>query len=178
MLKRVAVLLLCVSTMAAGVSYADTSINSALVEIPEVEVQQNDDYLLKLYNAKYGEENVYSMYSTIYSSRGLNLKSDIDDYFTKIEWIDRGGVISLSLYPSEYLLDNPNGNVAMAKASTAWGLVEDEYSSDSKWDNGKSLEAQFHCHAAAARGFKTPWNLEPHRTETDLWETMKKKCNP
>lgn len=40
------------------------------------------------------------------------------------------------------------------------------------------MEAQFICHSSTIGKLKNPWNIEPHRTETNLVATIAKKCNP
>ncbi len=101
-----------------------------------------------------------------------------DEYFSKVEWITRNGVVSLSITPKSTLTNVNNANALMARAFHSFSLLEKKFKSDSRWKNGGSLSAQYHCHVLAAGAAKTPWNLEPHRTETGLWKVIKGKCNP
>ena len=101
-----------------------------------------------------------------------------DEYFSKVEWITRNGVVSLSITPKSTLTNVDNANVLMGRAFHSFSLIENKFKSDSRWKNGGSLSAQYHCHVLAAGSAKTPWNIEPHRTETGLWKVIKGKCNP
>lgn len=102
------------------------------------------------------------------------------DYFTSSKWITRDGVVSLSVTPksSGPLIKAPNGNARMVAASKAWTILYNKHKGSSNWKNTASMKAQFECHVTMAQSFKTPWNLEPHRTTTSLTETIKKGCNP
>ncbi|WP_107841760.1 DUF2599 domain-containing protein [Metasolibacillus meyeri] len=100
-----------------------------------------------------------------------------DEYFSKVEWRTRNGVVSLSITPKSSLT-SVSGNVLMARAFHSFSLLEAKYKSDSRWKNGGSLSAQYHCHVLAAGALKTPWNLEPHRTETGIWKVIGGACNP
>lgn len=53
-----------------------------------------------------------------------------------------------------------------------------KHKSSSKWKHTASMEAQFLCHHMTIGKLKNPWNLEPHRTETDLGKVIAKGCNP
>ncbi|MEC1177020.1 DUF2599 domain-containing protein [Metasolibacillus meyeri] len=101
-----------------------------------------------------------------------------NEYFSKVEWITRGGTVSLSITPKTTLTNVSNANVKMARAFHSFSLLEGKFKSDSRWKNGGSLSAQYHCHVLAAGQLKTPWYIEPHRTETGLWEVMFGACNP
>lgn len=101
------------------------------------------------------------------------------DYFSSVSWITRDGVISLSVTPKTNTpLITANGNIKMAHAHRSYSLLKSKWSSSSKWKNSGAMEAQYHCHVMGAGKYKTPWNLEPHRTETSLTKTIAKACNP
>lgn len=118
--------------------------------------------------------------NTYYAAlQGINDET-FDDYFESVRWITRDGVVSLSIQPT-YLLTsaaNPNGNILMARAFHAFSWLEDRFSSDYRWDHTDSMAAQFHCHVLLAGDFKTPWKIEPFRTESNLMKVMAAKCNP
>lgn len=99
-------------------------------------------------------------------------------YFHSVKWITRNGVVSLSIEPRAYLYTAGSGNLAMTRANLAFTALKNKYQNNSLWKNTRSMEAQFHCHVLAAGSYKTPWNLEPHRTETNLTRTIAKACNP
>lgn len=101
------------------------------------------------------------------------------DYFTSAKWITRDKEISLSVYPKTTSpLITSHGNVQMVHATRAFSHLKSKWSGSSKWKNTKAMEAQFHCHVMGAGKMKTPWNLEPHRTETSLTKTILNGCNP
>ena len=102
-----------------------------------------------------------------------------NDYFSNVSWITRNGLVSLSITPKSGMFSD-NGNVAMARAFHSFSLLKERFGSDSRWKNEGSLSAQYHCHFMFAGMNKTPWNLEPHRTETNpwSWNMITKRCNP
>lgn len=79
-------------------------------------------------------------------------------YFSSSSWIYRDGVVSLSMYPIA-----PLTWIAPAP-SRAWGSIVYKHSSDYRWQNTDIMEDQFYCHYWLAGSFKTPWNIEPHKT--------------
>ncbi len=115
-----------------------------------------------------------------YYKARIELTGSFSDYFTKVEWINRNGEISLSIYPTEKLFGKTynNPNVLMAHVDYAFSLLKNQYSSSSYWNNADSMYAQFHCHAMFAGENKIPWNIEPWRTESNLTNVIAAKCNP
>lgn len=115
-----------------------------------------------------------------YYAERIQITGSFSDYFTKVEWINRNGEISLSIYPTSRLFgenyDNPNR--FMAQVNYAFSLLKDKFSSSSHWNNTDSMFAQFHCHAMFAGNGKIPWNIEPWRTESNLAKVIAAKCNP
>ena len=105
-------------------------------------------------------------------------KFKVEDYFSKVEWIERDGVTSLSIYPKAYVIYTPTGHDFVKHIKTSFKLLEEKYGTDVQWKNGKSLESQYSCHVNFAGTSKVPWNIEPHRTTTDSWQMILSKCNP
>lgn len=106
-----------------------------------------------------------------------------DDYFTSVRWITRDGIVSLSATPNPKMFDfsgPAQGNIAMARAFHSFKLLEDKFNSDYRWKNRASMSAQYHCHFMFAGISKIPWNLEPHRTESNSWSwnILTNRCNP
>lgn len=101
-----------------------------------------------------------------------------DDYFEKIEWIERNGVLSLSIYPKFPSFIKEDGKLDEQRIQHSFELIESEYGVDEKWNNTASMRVQYECHAYFARDRKVPWNIEPHRTESRFSETVLKSCNP
>lgn len=151
----------------------------------EYQSQETLELYMQAYAALYSDATYEYMeapevnLAEFYAER-IQLSGSFSDYFTKVEWIDRNGEISLSIYPKDILFgknyDNPNQ--FMAHVDYAFSLIKDKFSSSSYWDNGESMYAQFHCHAMFAGDSKTPWNIEPWRTETNLFKVIAAKCNP
>lgn len=103
----------------------------------------------------------------------------IKKYFEKIQWITRNGVVSLSIYPTKEFSSGTYGHSYLfAMAEESWGIIVRNYSNNSKWKNTLSLKQQYKCHVIYARNAKVPWNIEPHRTETNFANVIKKGCNP
>ncbi|MFV0502462.1 MAG: DUF2599 domain-containing protein [Lachnospirales bacterium] len=107
------------------------------------------------------------------SSRNMRINPDIADairyygtYIKSSDWINRSGVISLSI--------NPKGINSVKDAwnnlekERAWGAIYAAHYRDSKWRNTSVMKKQFYCHARLFySSFKQPWNLEPHKTSID-----------
>ena len=122
---------------------------------------------------------LYRQYMSALSNNNARASSGYSKYFNSSKWITRNGVVSLSinfkgsaLYPN----DLPAANYAVAK--TAFQELYKKHKSSSKWKHTASMEAQFLCHHMTIGKLKNPWNLEPHRTETDLGKVIAKGCNP
>ena len=122
-----------------------------------------------------GEAGVVKEDSTLEAVE-TEVRYSFEDYFEQVEWIVRDGVVSLSIYPSAYLLEWSEEEEAKGIASFLC-LVE-RYGEDDAWQNTEAMKAQYLCHQRLARGFKVPWNIEPHRTECDLQQTISAMCNP
>lgn len=149
------------------------------------------DYYIRAYNNLYQENTCefISSNSTLTLEKkqleddlkGIDINSEtFNDYFKSVKWIQRNNEISLSIQPNSLLLssDCSSGNLLMARAAHAFRLLSQRYSRDPRWRNEASLSAQFHCHVIFAGGAKTPWNIEPHRTESNLFIVILRGCNP
>lgn len=102
----------------------------------------------------------------------------LSKYFDSIKWITRSGVVSLSIMPSQQFKNLPTDSSRYGAAiEESWGIILRNYSGNSKWKNTASMKGQYRCHAWYAKG-KYPWNIEPHRTETDFNKIVAKFCNP
>ncbi|MCG7343997.1 DUF2599 domain-containing protein [Sporosarcina sp. ACRSL] len=101
-----------------------------------------------------------------------------DDYFSKVEWIDRKGIKSVSIYPKETLTEWSSQEVREKHSKRSFELLAADFGKDTRWMNTESLYVQYKCHEVFAGSRKVPWNLEPHRTETDYRATVRKSCNP
>lgn len=104
----------------------------------------------------------------------------LDDYFSITGWYDRGEYYSLQFMPRECMFDFNTENVYqwMARCINGFELAREKYSSDELWDHEDSLLPQYQCHALYAGWKKTPWYIEPHRTETDFFMICAAKGNP
>lgn len=94
-------------------------------------------------------------------------------FFSKVEWIKRSGVWSLSLTPREAFFDY----------NTAWNHVKNEFKNDTQWANSgnstvdSSMYNQYVCHYKYAGTLKTPWNLEPSRVDKGYSNFVSSACN-
>lgn len=105
-------------------------------------------------------------------------KFKVEDYFSKVEWIERNGVTSLSIYPRAYIIYPQTGHDFVRHIKESFNRLEEKYGTDAQWKNTDSLNAQYACHVNFAGTSKVPWNIEPHRTTTDSWQMLLSKCNP
>ncbi len=78
-------------------------------------------------------------------------------YFSSGGWINRQGLVSLSLYPK-----NPI-TWTSAKAAYAWYSTMARFDEDYRWANTNVMKEQFYCHWTLG-SWKSPWNLEPSKT--------------
>jgi hypothetical protein len=95
-------------------------------------------------------------------------KGVYSDYFNSIEWIQRDGVLSLSI-DHKYV---PLWNIA-----DSFSIIENLFGGSSFWQNRDSLYSQYMCHVQFAPS-KNPWNIEPSRTESSWFVTVLNGCNP
>ena len=104
--------------------------------------------------------------------------SDLITYFDYVGWIDRDGVISLSLDPVDAVR---NTYSSMQSAWTALEKPENGVSTDANWPtesaNLQTLRWQYDCHWTFAKT-KDYWNLEPSRTANNYLAVIMGECNP
>lgn len=128
-------------------------------------VQKIDEIL------KYMDESDKNMGAVTSRARGFTF----GDFFDGVSWIERDGVVSLSIDPNGTTWSwNP---VAPFKANEAFNMIRDRYSNDPRWKNEESLRNQFVCHVVGAF-YKSNWNLEPHRPVVSTFEMTRSLCNP
>lgn len=95
-------------------------------------------------------------------------------HFKSISWISRSDGISLSVMP--------NSPFTISKES-AWSEIykfiqyHPMYTQVKNDTKQTSMYNQFVCHADFAKGFKTPWNLEPWRQDKGYWGFVRGVCN-
>lgn len=95
-------------------------------------------------------------------------QDNFDLYFDSAGWIDRDGVIALSIH---------HKTVPYDQIPAAFSELESRFSSDPEWRNRDSLYMQFMCHVNFAPN-KNPWNIEPHRITTSYLQHILNGCNP
>lgn len=160
----------------------ESILEKGLATPEEIALYQND--YERVFAKKYTTdiESIDSL-SAFAIERANSVYLTYNEYFDDVRWIVRDGVVSLSVTPNSRTFDvsgPAQGNIAMARAFHSFSLLKDKFSSDYRWRNGDSLSAQYHCHYMFAGMRKTPWNLEPHRTESNpwSWNMIHKRCNP
>lgn len=95
-------------------------------------------------------------------------------HFSSISWISRSGNMSLSVMPKNpYTIDKENAWREILRF-IQYHPIYTEIKNSSKQS---STYNQFVCHADYARGFKTPWNLEPWKPDKGYWGFVKNRCN-
>lgn len=86
-------------------------------------------------------------------------------FFKWGKWINRSGVISLSLEPRD-------GGIGSEGDDRTWGTVWRKFGNDTNWKKYgsgvyKSMEKQYKCHFKYGM-IKHPWNLEPSKKAEDI----------
>ncbi|MBD3689126.1 DUF2599 domain-containing protein [Nanchangia anserum] len=87
-------------------------------------------------------------------------------YFQYGKWINRGGVVSLSLMPK-------SGGIGNYGSVQTWNAVYQKFHLASQWTRHRatgvdaSMKKQYLCHFKYGM-LKTPWNLEPHKKAADV----------
>jgi len=83
-------------------------------------------------------------------------------YFSSGQWINRNGVISLSMTPifGYHWQDASSYDLS-------WNALYNRHVYSSYWQNTSSMRKQYICHVNSAGGWKTPWNLEPSKTNVN-----------
>lgn len=104
--------------------------------------------------------------------------TELTTYFEYVGWIDRDGVISLSLDPVDAVR---NTSSSMESAWTALENPENGVSVDANWptapQNLQTFRWQYDCHFTFAKT-KDYWNLEPSRAADNYLAVIFGKCNP
>jgi len=111
------------------------------------------------------------------SLRAIKSKG-FSSYYKSSKWINRSGVVSLSIQPKMNAWTGSSYAGNIFKQKDRWDVLVKKHSGSKKWKNSASLKAQLNCHADLAKSAKTPWNLEPHRTTTNYAKVLAKACNP
>ncbi len=152
----------------------------------EIDFSEGDFYVVPLSEGLTNEDTVYAVYDnsevvkyeqslpTLFAS----MPTKFSQYYSKSKWITRKGMVSLSLYPKKPAYQDPPGMAGAHLQKYRWKVVYDKHHKSSKWKNTASMKAQLHCHADYPKKFKIPWNIEPHRTESNYLKVVAKGCNP
>lgn len=104
----------------------------------------------------------------------IEMRSSVFTHFNSISWISRSEGISLSVMPKK--------PYSISKEA-AWQEIYKFIQYHPKFTEIKnetklmSTYNQFVCHADFARGFKTPWNLEPWKKDKGYWGFVGNACN-
>ena len=91
--------------------------------------------------------------------------------FSKVQWIKRGNVWSLSIYPKFAA----NGY----SKDDAFRFLKEVHVENPQWNykNVNSMKNQFVCHYDLTSSFKTPWNIEPSKADKGYWGFVASLCN-
>lgn len=158
----------------------------------EIDFQDGDFFVVLLSGEPTDPNALYAIYETSEIEKyeqdyGLDdneittfaaLPTKFSQYYSSSKWITRNGKVSLSLQPKKPAYQEPPGMAGAHLQKYRWEVVKNKHSKDSKWKNTASMKAQLNCHADYPKKFKTPWNIEPWRTETNYHKVVLKGCNP
>lgn len=150
-------------------------------ETPEVVITvyvnaHDEDYIK---NIQFDDGTTVGDYNYVieYAARARDT-SELTTYFDYVGWIERDGVISLSLDPVDTVRNTLS---SMQSAWTALEKPENGVSTDAYWptesSNLQTLRWQYDCHWTFAKT-KDYWNLEPSRTASNYLAVIMGKCNP
>lgn len=98
-------------------------------------------------------------------------------YFSSGTWINRDGLISLSMKHKKYLFSGSTNDRAM-KVGDSWNKLKAKHSGNAKWKNTNGMRDQYYCHYGTIGAAKNPWNLEPARKDVGYAMTVRYGCNP
>lgn len=99
-------------------------------------------------------------------------RSSIGTYFSKVLWINRDGLSSLSIYP-KYLVP----------LEDSWSVLATTYQNHPLWRGEpnptkySSMYNQYKCHYWVAGMIKVPWNIEPSRADRGYLQFVNYFCN-
>ncbi|MEG0368163.1 MAG: DUF2599 domain-containing protein [Coprobacillus sp.] len=131
-----------------------------------------------IYDAVKGIDNIMeSFYNS--NSRSLVLTEDFQNYkrfFSKVAWIRRDGVMSLSVYHTI---------AGRLNKEESWRLLLTAHYDDNTWyyarkgnpTSGNSMYHQYTCHVDWAGAAKNPYNLEPAKPDKGYWGFVGSACN-
>lgn len=98
-------------------------------------------------------------------------------YFSKVLWITRDGVDSLSVYPTD-------PHLCFSFKTESWNALYLTFRNHPLWrgepnpTKDASMHNQYDCHADFATQLgKTPWNLEPSRPDRGYAGFVVNLCN-
>lgn len=137
----------------------------------------NVEYVI--YDEARGIDNIEEHMNRNRTVRGAIPPEDIADYrkfFSSVSWINRGGVISLSV--------NYNNAIFSAK-ERSWNVLLMAHYNDYYWNNARnsnpsannSMYHQYTCHVDFAGSLKKPYNLEPYTADKGYWGFVGNACN-
>ncbi len=98
-------------------------------------------------------------------------------YFTRVSWINRSGVWSISVTYKW------NGGI-LGNKEDSWNILLMFHHDDSRWLDAKannpstydSVYHQYTCHYDFAGGTKNPYNLEPYVADKGYWGFVSNAC--
>lgn len=89
--------------------------------------------------------------------------------FSKVSWLKRSDGWTLSVTPKYGPYSGDQGFAALY-----W-----KHGKDAQWNyrNKSSMANQFYCHRDIAGHWKTPWNIEPWKSDKGYWGFVASGCN-
>ncbi len=178
MKKRITAFILTVFVMCSlfGFSYAKVIMQDDDTIVIDVLINNYDEEYIK--NIELDDGTVIGDHEYVINFVGADLQSDDPSegswggYFNYAAWINRDGLITLSLDPVSTV------RASWSKAEAAWTALESSsLAASSNWKNSTCMYWQYKCHFNYAND-KTYWNIEPSRNAASYAAVVLGRCNP
>lgn len=102
--------------------------------------------------------------------------ADYYRYFSKVSWINRDGLISLSVKHTDAIYGEKE-NSWLTLALFHYGQAQWQNAERSNPSSYQSMYNQYVCHVDFAPGVKNPYNLEPSTPDKGYWGFVASACN-
>lgn len=165
-------------------NFTDEEIQNLINQMPDEWYEEEDEgEIVYLYDEEQEIDVLDSYLENIITPFGWENEGDVGsgdiqklrDAFSKIVWLERSGVWSLSLTPKNWYETTGYNSGQM------FNVIAIMWAKDYYWNyqNMSSMRNQFMCHWDIARTMKTPWNIEPSKADrgSDFWIPGLNTCN-
>lgn len=147
--------------------------NKSLVNNDTFNVTKNGIYTIYIKDTS-GKEIVKEFTVKNVNENILEKTPELATYFNDISWVERSGILSLSLLQKKESFKN----ITKEKRDEVFKQLENTLAEDYRWNNqSKSIYDQYVCHVGFASD-KSDWNLEPQRPVVKAIDLLLSSCNP